>query len=313
MNICIIDAKQFITDEKLIEPLYKLGNVSMYDGIPQGFDEAVKRAKDADIVLFALMKFTNEIIDNLPNLKVLQFIGTGVWNFVDVDYAEKKGIKVLNIEGYGNNAVAEFALSCAFSLARKITNADRILKERRWSLDNLEGIEIEGSVFGVVGTGNIGSIVAKKACLLGAEVIACDIYESDELKNKYGIKYVSLNEIFEKSDIISIHMKATKETEKIIGKDLLTKMKKGSLFINVARAELVDNELLYDLLKGGQIAGAAIDVYENEPPKDYKLAELENVIATPHIGFYTKKANDNSIRLSVESVLNFLDIDSKNQ
>jgi phosphoglycerate dehydrogenase-like enzyme len=313
MNICIIDAKQFITDEKLIEPLYKLGNVSMYDGIPQGFDEAVKRAKDADIVLFALMKFTNEIIDNLPNLKVLQFIGTGVWNFVDVDYAEKKGIKVLNIEGYGNNAVAEFALSCAFSLARKITNADRILKERRWSLDNLEGIEIEGSVFGVVGTGNIGSIVAKKACLLGAEVIACDIYESDELKNKYGIKYVSLNEIFEKSDIISIHMKATKETEKIIGKDLLTKMKKGSLFINVARAELVDNELLYELLKGGQIAGAAIDVYENEPPKDYKLAELENVIATPHIGFYTKKANDNSIRLSVESVLNFLDIDSKNQ
>ena len=309
MNICIIDAKQFITDEKLIEPLYKLGNVSMYDGIPQSLDETIKRAKDADIVLFALMKFTNEIIDNLPNLKILQFIGTGVWNFVDALYAEKKGIKVLNIEGYGNNAVAEFALSCAFSLARKITNADRILKERRWSLDNLEGIEIEGSVFGVVGTGNIGSIVAKKACLLGADVIACDIYESDELKNKYGIKYVSLSEIFEKSDIITIHMKATKETEKIIGKDLLSKMKKGSLFINVARAELVDNESLYELIKSGHIAGAAIDVYENEPPKDYKLAELENVIATPHIGFYTKKANDNSIRLSVESVLNFLDID----
>jgi phosphoglycerate dehydrogenase-like enzyme len=107
-------------------------------------------------------------------------------------------------------------------------------------------------------------------------------------------------------------MKATKETEKIIGKDLLSKMKKGSLFINVARAELVDNESLYELIKSGHIAGAAIDVYENEPPKDYKLAELQNVIATPHIGFYTKKANDNSIKLSVESVLNFLDIDLKN-
>ena len=93
MNICIIDAKQFITDEKLIEPLYKLGNVSMYDGIPQSLDETIKRAKDADIVLFALMKFTNEIIDNLPNLKILQFIGTGVWNFVDALYAEKKALR----------------------------------------------------------------------------------------------------------------------------------------------------------------------------------------------------------------------------
>ncbi len=306
MNICIIDAKRFITDESLLEPLYKLGNVSIYDGIPDSLDETVKRAKDADVILFALMKITNEIIDNLPNLKVIQFIGTGVWNFVNVEYASKKGIKVLNVEGYGNNAVAEFALSCAFSLARKITNADRILKERRWSLDNLEGIEIEGSVFGVVGTGNIGSIVAKKACLLGADVIACDVYESDELKNKYGIKYVTLNEIFEESDIITIHMKASKETENIIGKDLLSKMKKGSLFINAARAELVDNKALYSLLKSGQIAGAAIDVFENEPPNDYSLAELENVIATPHIGFYTKKANDNSIKLSVESVVSFL-------
>ena len=310
MNICIIDSKQFITDEKLIEPLYKLGNVSIYDGIPESLDETVRRAKDADIILFALMQFTNEIIDNLPKLKVLQFIGTGVWNFVDAEYANKKGIKVLNIEGYGNNAVAEFALSCVFSLARKITIADRRLKERTWASEELEGIEIEGSVFGVVGTGNIGSIVARKAYLLGANVIACDIYESDELKSKYGIKYVSLNEIFEKSDILSLHMKATKETEKIIGKDLLYRMKKGSLFINVARAELVDNKALYELLKSGRIGGAAIDVYESEPPMDYSLAELNNVIATPHIGFYTKKANDNSIRLSVASVLNDLDVKS---
>lgn len=303
MKICIIDGKQFVTDESLIAPLYDLGEVSVFEGIPATDDEVIRRAGDADVIMFALMQFSNEMLDRLPNLKLLQFIGTGMWNFVDVDYANQKGIKVLNIEGYGSNAVAEFALGCAFALARKITIANDYLKKRRWSIDNLEGMEIEGSVYGVIGTGNIGAIVAKKASLLGAAVLACDIYESEELKTKYNVKYVPMEEVFMKSDIVSLHMKATKENEKIISRNLLSKMKKSSTFINVARAELVDNEALYELLKENRLAGAAIDVYEGEPPKDFRLSDLPNVIATPHIGFYTGRANDNSIVLSVNSVV----------
>jgi D-3-phosphoglycerate dehydrogenase len=303
MKICIIDSKCFISDESMVEDLKKIGDLALYDGIPESTDEVVRRAKDSDIILFGLMQFTNEMLDRLPNLKILQFIGTGVWNFVDVEYAESKGIKVLNIEGYGNNAVAEFALSCAFSLARRITLANNLMKERRWTIENLEGIEIEGSVFGVIGTGNIGALVAKKAKLLGAHVIACDIYESDELKTKYGIKYVSMDEIFQQADIVSVHMKATKENEKIIGKALLQKMKKNALFINVARAELVDNDALYEMLIKNKIAGAAIDVYDSEPPADYRISDLPNVIATPHIGYYTRNASDKSVLLAVESVL----------
>ncbi|HCX62999.1 MAG TPA: hypothetical protein DHU59_11265 [Clostridiales bacterium] len=303
MKICIIDAKCFITDEHLIEPLYQIGEISVFYGTPESIEEVVARAHDADVIMFALMQFTNEMLDSLPNLKVLQFIGTGMWNFVDVEYANQKGIEVLNIEGYGNNAVAEFALSCAFSLARKITAADKNLKERKWTQENMEGIEIEGSVLGVIGTGNIGSIVAKKASLLGADVLACDIYESEELKTKYNIRYVPFEEIFSKSDIISLHMKATKENEGIISRELLSLMKENSYFINVARAELVDNEALYELLKSGKISGAAVDVYDCEPPEDYRLSDLPNVIATPHIGFYTSKANNNSIIMSVNSVV----------
>ncbi|NYB72650.1 hypothetical protein HZF24_00685 [Sedimentibacter hydroxybenzoicus DSM 7310] len=302
MKICIIDAKCFISDEHLIEPLYQIGEVAVFDGIPESVEEVLLRAHDADIIMFALMQFTNEMLDKLPDLKVLQFIGTGMWNFVDVEYATQKGIEVLNIEGYGNNAVAEFALSCAFSLARKITAADKNLKERKWTQENMEGMEIEESVLGVIGTGNIGSIVAKKASLLGADVLACDIYESEELKTKYNVRYVPLEEIFSKSDIISLHMKATKENEGIINRTLLSLMKENSYFINVARAELVDNEALYELLKDGKISGAAVDVYDCEPPKDYRLSDLSNVIATPHIGFYTGKANNNSITMSVNSV-----------
>lgn len=303
MKICIIDAKCFITDEDLIEPLYQIGEISVFDGIPESVEEVVARARDADIIMFALMQFSNKMLDSLPNLKILQFIGTGMWNFVDVEYANQKGIEVLNIEGYGNNAVAEFALSCAFSLARKITSADKNLKERNWTQENMEGMEIEGAVLGVIGTGNIGSIVAKKASLLGADVLACDIYESEELKTKYNVRYVQFEEIFSKSDIISLHMKATKESEGIISRALLSLMKENSYFINVARAELVDNEALYDLLKDGKISGAAVDVYDCEPPKDYRLSDLPNVIATPHIGFYTSKANNNSITMSVNSVV----------
>lgn len=303
MKICIIDAKCFITDEVLIEQLRQIGEVSVFDGIPANTEEVLLRAYNADIIMFALMQFTNEMLDSLPNLKILQFIGTGMWNFVDVKYANKKGIKVLNIEGYGNNAVAEFALSCAFSLARNITAANKNLKERKWTQENMEGMEIEGAVFGVIGTGNIGAIVAKKASLLGADVLACDIYESEELKTKYNIRYVSLEEIFSKSDIISLHMKATKENEGIISKELLSLMKENSYFINVARAELVDNEALYRLLRDGKISGAAVDVYECEPPEDYRLSDLSNVISTPHIGFYTSRANNNSITMSVNSAV----------
>lgn len=303
MKICIIDAKCFIADERLIEPLYQIGEVSVFDGIPENIEEVILRAHDADVIMFALMQFTNEMLDSLNNLKVLQFIGTGMWNFVDVEYAKQKGIEVLNIEGYGSNAVAEFALSCAFSLARKITAADKNLKGKKWTQKNMEGMEIEGSVFGVIGTGNIGSIVAKKASLLGADVLACDIYESEELKTKFNVRYVSIEEIFSKSDIISLHMKATKENEGIISRALLSCMKKNSYFINVARAELVDNEALYELLKDGKISGAAVDVYDCEPPEDYRLSDLQNVIATPHIGFYTDKANTNSINMSVNSVV----------
>lgn len=306
MKVCLIDAGVFIEDEKLISPLYSLGEVSIFEGIPKDIDEVVSRGYDAEVIAFGLMQFTNEMIDRLPNLKVLQFIGTGVWNFVDVDYASKKGIKVLNIDGYGSNAVAEFAISLAFAHAKKIVPADKVLKNKHWNIDNLKGIEIQNATFGIVGTGNIGSLVAKKASLLGANVIACDIYENQDLKDNFNVKYVTFEELFSKSDIVSLHLKATKENEKIINKDYFSLMKKDSIFINVARAELVNSHDLYDVLVNGNLGAAAIDVYESEPPtlKDYKISDLDNVIATPHIAYYTQEANDNSIVMMVESILN---------
>lgn len=306
MKTCLIDAGIFISKPEFLEPLKKNGEVAVYDGIPESLDEVIERAADADIIAFGLMQFTNEMLDNLPNLKILQFIGTGVWNFVDVEYAQKKGIKVLNIDGYGSNAVAEFAVATAMALAKKVTAADQVIKNNQWTIEDLLGKEIKGATVGVVGTGNIGKCVAEKYVGLGANVIACDIFENKELKEKFNIPYKSMEEIFKESDIVTLHMKVTKENERAIDKKLLSLMKEDALLINVARAELVNTKDLYDILASNKIAGASIDVYDNEPPtkQDYDLASLKNVIATPHIAYYTQEANDNSIKMMISSIIN---------
>lgn len=305
MKTCLIDAGIFIDKPKLLDPLREIGEVAVFDGIPSGADEVVERAADADIIAFGLMQFTNEMLDRLPKLKILQFIGTGVWNFVDVDYAESKGIKVLNIDGYGSNAVAEFAVSMALALAKKLYPAISVVKDGGWTLDDLMGKEIKGSTVGVIGTGSIGRLVAEKFIALGATVIACDIFESDYLKEACGVEYKSMEAVFAEADLVTLHMKVTKENERGIDRKLLSLMKPDALLVNVARAELVNTRDLYELLAENEIGGAAIDVYDSEPPsaEDYQLAELPNVIATPHMAYYTEQANDNSIKMTVSSIL----------
>jgi phosphoglycerate dehydrogenase-like enzyme len=305
MKICLIDAGIFIDKPELLNPLREKGSVAIYDGIPSSVEEVVERASDAEVIAFGLMQFTNEMLDKLPKVKVLQFIGTGVSNFVDMDYAAKKGIKVLNIDGYGSNAVAEFGLSLGMAVARKVVSADRVIKASNWSIDGLMGIEIKGSTVGVLGTGSIGRLVAEKYAALGAKVIACDIFENEHLKTDYGVEYMAMEDVFRQADLITVHMKVTKENTNCINDHLLGLMKDGALLVNVARAELVERDALIRALDSGKLGSVAIDVYNSEPPsaEDYALAQRDNVVATPHIGYYTQEANDNSIKMTVESIL----------
>ena len=303
MKTVRLDAGEFISDESLIAPLKELGQVEVYSGVPKDEDETVARAEGAEVVAFALTQISNKVLDRLPDMRILQFIGTGVNTFVDMDYAASKGIAVLKIEGYGNNAVAEFGIAGAFAAARQLGLGDKLVRRDQWNNSDCEGMEIASSKFGVAGTGNIGALVAKKASLLGAEVYAFDMYENEELKRDFGVKYVSIEEMFATCDIVSLHLKVTDKTTGIVSRELIDSMKKGSVLVNVARAELVDEDALYDALKSRHLMSAAIDVYNQEPPVDLKLKELDNVILTPHIGFYSKKASDNSIVMSVDSIL----------
>lgn len=305
MKVCFIDAGIFISDEKLIKKLKNLGEVEIYYGIPKSVEEVVERGRKADIIVFGMMQFTNEMLDRLKKLKILQFMGTGVNNFVDIEYAKTKGIKVLKIDGYGSNAVAEFAVSMGMAALRKITACNDVLKANKWTIEGLMGSEIKGAVVGVYGTGSIGRLVAQKYHALGAKVIASDIYENKEFAKSIGIEYVSPQELFRQSDLVTVHMIVTDENKYGIDKKYFDSMKAGACFINVARAELVNGNDLFDALVSKHLSYAAIDVYYHEPPNeaDYRLAKLDNVIATPHLAYYTQQANDNAVIMTVDSII----------
>lgn len=257
-----------------------------YTDIPKNEDELIARMKDAEIVNISNIKLTSKAIESCPNLKYINVAFTGV-DHVDLECCKKHGIKVSNAAGYSTEAVSELAVGLAVALMRNFSQMDtntRTLKNR----NNFLGTELCGKTVGIVGTGNIGLATARIFMAFGCKIIAY----SRTIKNIEGITYVSLDELFEKSDIISLHIPANAQTKGLIGKDLLTKMKTTAIIINTARGPIMDNAALAELLKAGKIAGAGLDVYESEPPlpEKYPLLDAPNTILLPHVGYASKEA-----------------------
>ncbi|MDR1966176.1 MAG: hypothetical protein LBQ36_05660 [Synergistaceae bacterium] len=292
--------------EGLVAPLAEFGEVECYDDLPCSQDVLYERGRGAEVIFFKINQPGNDLIDRLDGLKFLQFIGIGYSNYLDVDHCKAKGIQVRGIGEYGSNSVAEFTLGFILCAIRGIAAADRKMKGKIWNLDGLLGRELSSSTVGIIGTGAVGGLVAQKLSALGSSVLACDVCPKRELSEDWGVRYVDVRTLMRESDIVSVHLKFSPETENFVSGELLGLMKPGSYFINTARAQIVDYAALEDLLRRGQIAGAAIDVHYGEPPARWGLAHIDNVIATPHMGYYTKTANTNMLRLSVESVLEYL-------
>ncbi|MDR1580117.1 MAG: hypothetical protein LBS35_07150 [Synergistaceae bacterium] len=292
--------------EGIVAPLMEYGDVVGYDDRPCSQETLGERGHGAEVIFFKINQPGNDIIDGWTCLKFMQFIGIGYSNYLDVPHCNSRGITVRGIGEYGSNSVAEFALGFILNAIRGISLADRRMKDKIWTLDGMLGRELASSTVGVIGTGAVGALVARKVSLLGAGVIACDICKNRELEEKYGVRYAGIETVMREADVVSVHLKYTPETEGMISRELLGLMKRGSYFINTSRAQIVDYAALETMLGDGGIAGAAIDVHYGEPPADWSLAHLENVIATPHMGYYTEAANTNMLRLSVESVLEYL-------
>ena len=230
-------------------------------------------------------KVRQPLIDLCPGLKVIVRGGVGLDN-IDADYARSKGITVMNTPKASSASVAELAIGLMFMLARSLYKATATMKAEKWEKKAFEGDELGGKTLGLIGIGNIGREVAKRANALGMTVIAYDPY----VKEAEGVRLVQLDELLAKSDYISLHLPKTKESANMIGKAQFEKMKAGVRLVNCARGGIVDEAALYEALVSGKVAGAALDVFAEEPPIDYRLLKLANVIGSPHIGAATHEA-----------------------
>jgi len=245
--------------------------------------------KDYDgLAIRSSTKVTAEIIEAATNLKVIGRAGIGVDN-VDIPAASKRGIIVMNTP-YGNTTTtAEHAISMMLSLARDIPQATASTKAAKWEKNKYMGKEITNKTLGVIGIGNIGSIVVSRAQGLKMNVIAYDPFISPDKAIELGVELVTLDELYKRADFISLHIPMTKETKDLLNKDSFAKMKNGVMIINCARGGIINEADLAEAIKAGKVRGAALDVFEKEPPAaDNPLLALEQVICTPHLGASTR-------------------------
>ena len=257
------------------------------------------------LVVRSQTQVTANIINAGTKLKVIGRAGVGI-NNIDVEAATNRGIVVVNVPDGNTLAAAEHTMGMMLALARQIPQANDSLKGGAWDRKKFMGIELCGKVLGLVGIGRIGSEVARRARAFRMEVLAYDPFVSAEQANALDVQLVDLPELIRRADVISIHSPLTRETKGMIGEQELAAMKDGVRIVNCARGGIVDEDCLVAALKSGKVAGAALDVFSQEPVTNHPLFSLPNVVVTPHLGASTYEAQDYNSMAIAEQVLKVL-------
>lgn len=283
-------------------------------GIDVVFDPTLGKDKDKlaamigdfdGLAIRSASKATAKLLESAPRLKVIGRAGIGVDN-VDIPAATAKGIIVMNTP-FGNSiTTAEHAIALMFALARQIPAADISTQAGKWEKNRFMGVELEAKTLGLIGAGNIGSIVARKAIGIGMKVVAYDPYLSPERALAMGVEKLELDALLGRADFITLHVPMTEQTKNLISREALAKTKKGVRIINCARGGLVDELALAEAIKAGHVAGAAFDVFSEEPAEKNPLFGLDNVICTPHLGASTNEAQENVALQVAEQMSDYL-------
>ena len=273
-----------------------------YDTRTTDVEELGRRGRDADIIAIGNLPFPREVLEKCENVKMLAVAFTGL-DHVDLKYCEERGIKVQNCAGYATTAVAELTFGLLLDLCRNIGKCDTAARNGGTKA-GLIGFELEGRTMGIVGTGAIGARVAKLAAAFGMDVIA---YSRTPGKVT-GVRYVSLEELLAQADVVSLHVPLTDETRGMIGAEELALMKKTAVLVNTARGPVVDTKALADALNSGRIAGAAIDVFDKEPPldADEPLINAKNTAVTPHVAFATDESMIKRAEIEFRNIAEFI-------
>jgi D-3-phosphoglycerate dehydrogenase len=269
--------------------------------------ELISSVKDYDVlVVRSRTKVTGEVVEAAPKAKIIARVGVGLDN-IDVKAAEAKKIKVINAAEAASTAVAELVIGLMICIARSIPRADAETKCGNWIKKDLMGTQLSGKYLGIVGVGNIGRNVGRMARALRMNLVGYDPYPINrEFISETGMIVTDLNTLLESVDFVTCHVPATPETKHMLNSERLSKMKQTSWLINTSRGDIIDENALYESLKTGRVAGAALDVFEVEPPVNNQLLNLTNIVCTPHIGAQTKEAQVLASTVIAEKVIQIL-------
>ncbi len=309
MKIVVLDGYTLNPGDISWSGLEQYGELTVYDRTPA--DKIVERIGNAEIVYTNKTPLTKETFDRCPTIKFVGVLATG-YNVVDTEYAKSKGIPVTNIPTYGTAAVAQFAFALLLELCHHVGAHSDSVHNGDWTncadfcYWNYPLVELAGKTFGIIGFGKIGQAAAKIAQALGMKVLAYDQFIDKNLEND-GLKYVELDELFAKSDIISLHCPLFPSTQGIINKTNIAKMKDGVMLVNTSRGPLVVEQDLAEALNSGKISGAALDVVSSEPIRsDNVLLKAKNCIITPHIAWAPRESRSRLMNIAADNLAAFL-------
>jgi D-3-phosphoglycerate dehydrogenase len=301
--------KIFVSDdvsESGLEPLRAAGfTVVKKTGLaPDDLYEAIRDCEG--LIVRSETKVTSRVMDAATRLRVIGRAGVGVDN-IDVPAATGRGIVVMNAPDGNTMTTAEHTIALLLALARRVPQANASLKAGRWERKKFVGVELQGKTLGIIGLGRIGGVVARRANSFGMKVVAYDPFVAPEQARDLELELAPLDEVFARADFLTVHTPLTAETRGIVNARAFSRMKRGVRIINCARGGLVDETALYDAIKSGQVAGAALDVFEQEPPPpDHPLLGLDEVIVTPHLGASTREAQEGVALTVAEQMRDYL-------
>jgi D-3-phosphoglycerate dehydrogenase len=304
MKIAVIDKIQL--DDKNRRRLESLGELIIYEDDSPSRDDTVNRLGDAKIGIISASPIDTYVFGRCPDLKMLSLYSTG-YNHINIDDANAAHVTVCNVPGYSTVSVAEFIFGALQTLNRHIREADRHIRDGLFDWYAFRGGELAGKVLGIYGTGSIGCHAARIAHGYGMKVIAVSRTESSEKAQRYSIEYVTFRRLLGESDVIAVTCAATPETIGRFSDREFAAMKRSAFFINTSRGSIVDYHALIRALKNCTIAGACIDVYPEEPPRDMELFTCDNVILSPHIAYNTQEALQRLTDTCVDNIVHFIE------
>ncbi|MFH1716313.1 MAG: D-2-hydroxyacid dehydrogenase [Planctomycetota bacterium] len=314
VRIVVLDGFTLNPGDLTWKGLEELGQCTIYDRTAP--DETVQRADGAEIVLTNKTLLSCETIERLAALRYIGVLATG-YNVVDVEAARKRGIPVTNVPAYGTDSVAQMVFAHLLNLTQNVGHHARTVREGRWCSEpdfcywDTPLVELRGLTMGIIGFGQIGRAVAKLAVAFGMKVVAYDVAQS--LQMPEGCTMVTIEDVFRRADVVSLHCPLTPETGNLINEHTLGLVKSTAFLINTSRGPLIDEPALAEALDGGKLAGAGLDVLSSEPPDEQNpLLRARNCYITPHIAWATRAARERLLNIAVQNVAAFLDGRAKN-